>query len=54
MDFFLLNPYIFMSWKCGLCLLAGMVNLVDSLECTDIGGWPFRSPHQLNVRILRQ
>ena len=30
MDFFLLNPYIFMSWKCGLCLLAGMVKLVDS------------------------
>ncbi len=30
MDFFLRKPYIFMSWKYGLCLLAGMVNSVDS------------------------
>jgi len=46
MDFHHEKPYIFMSWKCGLCLLAGMVDLVFSLlGCTDpVAGRSFSPP----------
>ncbi len=45
MDFHPEKPYIFMSWKCGLCLLAGMVFWVFSLRgCTELGGRPFVLP----------
>jgi hypothetical protein len=45
MDFPHEKPYIFMSWKCGLCLLAGMVKLVFSLlGCTEPGGRPLVLP----------
>jgi hypothetical protein len=51
---------IFIGWKCGLCLLAGMVffggsgGKVVSPGISGLGGRPFRSPHQLNARISLQ